>query len=180
MARSIAKTWYVLIFQPILYLSYIISAASTISYPVPSAIRLFNHWSVTSGKGKQSVPQSSEELEVHISPMHIRLDLGIIVQDSGLLSFFEDLLTLQTQYSDQNLVSSETTVDQHLPRRGNRQQRAKPTEQGIFEDPDTHPTVDISPEYLVSNPVSRLTTFFFKYPLKQTHLLEERNFNNHC
>jgi hypothetical protein len=152
MARSITKAWCVSIFQRFLYLSYIISSASTISYPVPSAIRLFNHWSITSGKGKQSVPQSSEELEVHISPMHIRLDLGLIVQDDGLLSFFEDLLTLQTQYSDQNLVSSETTVDQHFPRRG----RAKPTEQGFFEDPDIHPTIDISP---VSNPVSHLTTF---------------------
>ena len=152
-------------FQPLLYLSCIIVfAASTISYPVPSAIRLLNHWSVTSGKGKQSVPQSSEELEVHISPMHIRLDLGIIVQDGGLLSFFEDFLTLQTQYSDQNLVSSETT-DQHSPRRGNSQQRAKPAEQGFFEDLDIHPTVDISPEYLVSNPVSHLSTFL-RYPLK--------------
>ena len=102
----------------------------------------------------------SQSSEVHISPMHIRLDFGIIVQDGGLLSFFEDLLTLQTQYNDQNLISSETTVDQHLPRRGNRQQRVKPTEQGFFEDPDIHPTVDISPEYLVSNPVSHLTTFF--------------------
>ena len=131
-----------------------------ISYPVPSAIRLFNHWSVTSGKGKQSEPQSSKELEVHISPMHIRLDLGIIVQEGGLLSFFEDLLTLQTQYSDQNLASSEATVDQHLPRRGNSQQRVKPAGQGFFEDPDIHPPVDISPEYLVSNPVSHITTFF--------------------
>lgn len=92
--------------------------------------------------------------------MHIRLDLGIIVQDGGLLSFFEDLLTLQTQYSDQNLVSSETTVDQLLPRQGNNQERAKPAEQGFFEDPDIHPTDDISPEYPVSNPVSHLTTIF--------------------
>jgi hypothetical protein len=156
MARSITETWCVTTFQPFLYLSWIISAASTTSYPVPSAIRLFNHWSVTSGKGKQSVSQSSEELEVHISPMHIRLDLSIIVQDGGLLSFFEDLLTLQTQYNDQNLVSSETTVD--LPRRENNHQRAKPAEQGFFEDPDIHPTDDISPEYLVSSPVSHLST----------------------
>jgi hypothetical protein len=147
------------------FLSYIISAASTTAYPVPSAIKLFSHWSVISGKGKQSMPQSSEELEVHISPMHIRLDLGIIVQDGGLLSFFEDLLTLQTQYSDQNLVSSETTVDQHLPRRGSSQQRAKPAEQNFFEDPDIHPTVDISPEYLVYSPVSHLTTLL-RYTLK--------------
>jgi hypothetical protein len=125
------------------------------------------------------VPQSSEELEVHISPIHIRLDLGVIVQDGGLLSFFEDLLTLQTQYSDQNLVSYETSVDQHLPRRGSSQQRAKPAEQGFFEDPDIHPTVDISPEYLVSNPVSHLTTFL-SYPLKQNYLLEEGNINNDC
>ena len=105
------------------------------------------------------MPQSNEELEVHISPMHIRLDFGIIVQDGGLLSFFEDLLTLQTPYSEQDLVSSETIVDQHLPRRGNMQQRAKPTEQGFLEDPDFHPTVDNSPEYLVSNRVSHPTTF---------------------
>ena len=82
--------------------------------------------------------------------MHIRLDLAIIVQDGGLLSFFEDLLTLQTQYSDQNLVSSETTVDQQLPRQGNSQQKAKPAGEGFFEDPDIHPTVDISTEYPVS------------------------------
>lgn len=162
MAGPITKTWCVLLCRPFLYLSYFISAASTTSYPVPSAIRLFKHWSVTSGKGKQSVPQNSEELEVHISPMHIRLDLGIIVQDGGLLSFFEDLLTLQTQYSDQNLVSSGTNVDQHLPRQGNSQQRAKPAEQGFFEDPDIHPT-DISSEYLASNLVSHLTTFL-RYP----------------
>ena len=96
--------------------------------------------------------------------MHIRLDLGIIVQDGGLLSFFEDLLTLQTQYID--LVSSEMTVDQHLPGRENSQQRAKPAEQGFFEDPDIYPTDDISPEYLVTNPVSHLGNFL-RYPLKQ-------------
>ena len=177
------------LFRSFLYFSYIISAASTISYPVPSAIRLLNHWSVTSGEGKQSVAQSNEELEVHISPIHVRLDLGIIVQDGGLLSFFEDLLTLQTQYSNQNLVSSETTVDQHLPRRGNSQQRVKPAEQGFFEDLDIHPTVDISPEYLVSNPVSHLITFFqvpteTKTPLGrrgyQQQLLNVRWFEYQC
>ena len=95
--------------------------------------------------------EGSEGLEAHISPMHIRLDLGIIVQDGGLLSFFGDLLALRTQYSDQDSVSSETTVDLW----GNNQQRAKPTEQDFFEDPD--PTVNIYPEDLVSGPVSRLT-----------------------
>lgn len=99
--------------------------------------------------------------------MHIRLDLGIIVQDGGLLSFFEDLLTLQTQYCDQSLVSSEITFDQHLPGREIRQQGAKPAEQGFFEDPDIYPTDDTSPEYLVSNPVSHLSTFLL-YPLKHT------------
>lgn len=119
------------------------------------------------------MPQSNEELEVHISPMHIRLDLGVIVQDGGLLSFFDDLLTLQTQYSDQNLVSFETTVDQHLPRRGSSQQREKRAEQDFFEDPDIHPTVDISPEYLVSKPVS-LLLLFFKVPTEAKPLLGRR------
>ncbi|KAF8798079.1 hypothetical protein BYT27DRAFT_7203788 [Phlegmacium glaucopus] len=122
--------------------------ASTTSYPVPSAIRLFNQWSVTSSKGKQSVPQGSEELDVHISPMHIRLDLEIIIQDGGLLSFFEDLVTLRTQHSDQDSVSSETTIDQYLSSQGNRQQRAKPTGQ---DDSDVHPIIGISPEDLASN-----------------------------
>ena len=104
------------------------------------------------------MPQSSENLEVHISPIHIRLDLGILEQDGGLLSFFEDLLTLQTQYNDQNLVSSEMTVDQHLPRRESSHLRAKPVEQSFFEDPDIHPT-DGMPECPVSNPVSHLSSF---------------------
>ena len=171
MARSITKTWCVSIFQ-LLYLSYIIFAASTTLHPVPSAIRLFNRWSITSGEGKQSesVPKSNAELEVHISPMHIRLDLGIIMQDGGLLSFFEDLRTLQTEYSDQDLVSSETTFDQHLPRPGNKLQRAKPSEQVFFEDPDIHPTVDILPEDLTSNPVSP-PYYFFKAPLKENTTL---------
>jgi hypothetical protein len=134
------------------------------------------------------VLQSSEELEVHISPMHIRLDLGIIVQDGGLLSFFEDILTLQSQYSDQSLVSSEMTAE-HLPRRENSQQRAKPVEQGFFEDPDIHPADDISPEYHVSNPVSHLSTFYkvpaeTKPPLgrreHQQRLLSARCFEYQC
>ena len=118
------------------------------------------------------MPQSSEELEVHVSPMHIRLDLGIIVQDGGLLSFFEDLFTLQTLYSDKNLVSSEMTVDERLPIRENIQQRARPAEQGFFEDPDIHPTDDISPEYLVSNSVSHFSAFciFYKVPIEKPPL----------
>ena len=101
--------------------------------------------------------QSSEELQVHISAIHIRLDLGIIMQDSGLLPFFEDLLTLQTRYNDQDLVSSQTTLDQHL--QGNTQHREKPLEQVFLEDPDIHPAVEISPEDPSSNPVSHLIAF---------------------
>ena len=135
------------------------------SYPLPPAIRLFSRRSIASDKGKQFVPQSREELEVHISPMHIRLDLGVIMQDGGLLSFFEDILILQTQYSDTDLVSSETTVDQGLSRRENRQQGAKSSGQVFFEDPDIHPTVDISPD-LAYNPVS-YPVAFLRYPLKR-------------
>jgi autophagy-related protein 2 len=98
--------------------------------------------------------------------MHIRLDLGIIMQDGGLLSFFEDLVTLQTQYIYQDLISSETTFDQHSPRSGNKQQREKPSEQVFFEDPDIHPAADILPEDITSNPVSHLIVLS-RYPLKQ-------------
>lgn len=147
--------------QILLYLSYIILAASMTSYPVPAAIRLFKQWSVISSRGMQFVPQVSEELEAHISPIHIRLDTGVIVQEGGLLSFFEDLLNLQTQYSDQDLVSSGTTVDRYLPRQKDRQENSKPTEQVFFEDPDIQPAVDISPE----DPVSHLLSFL-SYPLK--------------
>ena len=81
------------------------------------------------------------------------------MQDGGLLTFFEDLFSLRTRtlYNDQDSISSETTIDQ-LPR------RAK-TEQVHFEDPDIHPTVNISPEDLTSNPVSHLIVFL-RYPLK--------------
>lgn len=98
--------------------------------------------------------------------MHIRLDLGIIMQDGGLLSFFEDLLALQTQNSYQDLMSSETTFDQHSPRSGKNQQREKPSEQVFFEDPDIHPAADISPEDITSNPVSHLIALS-SHPLKQ-------------
>jgi len=109
------------------------------------------------------MPQCSEKLDVHLSPMHIRLDLGIIVQDGGLLSYFEDFLTLQTQYIDQDSVSSETTVDQYLPSRGKNQQREPPTGQ---EDSDIHPTVGISPEDLASNPGKpRQSTTVVKCPM---------------
>lgn len=154
MAHSTPETWCVSIFQVLLCLNYI--SAATTSYPVSSAVRLYNQWFVTSSKAKKSVPKDNEELEIHISPMHVRLDFGIIMQDDGLLSFFEDLLTLQTQHAGQDLVSSETTIDQYLPSQRNKQQRTKPTEHVFYEDPDT---ADISQKDLEPNPVSYLRIF---------------------
>jgi autophagy-related protein 2 len=56
---------------------------------------------------------------VQVAPLNIRLDLEHILQPGGPVSFFEEVLALESRSnSDQDSISSESTVEEHqiLPR----------------------------------------------------------------
>jgi len=59
------------------------------------------------------VIQISESMETNVAPLNIRADIQYLLEQGGPLSFFEDLLPLETPISDRDSFSSEDTVDMY-------------------------------------------------------------------
>jgi autophagy-related protein 2 len=81
-----------------------------------AAVRIIGNRTVTPTQGGAPSDVNFGSVEVQIAPLNIRLDLEHTLQPGGPVSFFEDVLALES--SDQDSISSERTVEEHetLPR----------------------------------------------------------------
>jgi len=67
---------------------------------------------VTSIEGKHRV---FDEMDIQIAPLHVRLDLATLVHPGGILSFFDEILSLETNTDDDRSDISDDTVDDSPP-----------------------------------------------------------------
>lgn len=79
-----------------------------------AAVRIIGNRTLTPAEGGAPTDVSFGSIEVQIAPLNIRLDLEHTLQPGGPVSFFEDVLGLESRSSsDQDSVSSERTVEDH-------------------------------------------------------------------
>lgn len=84
-----------------------------------AAVRIIGNRTAPPTQGEASSDASLGSVEVQVAPLNIRLDLEHILQPGGPVSFFEEVLALESRSnSDQDSISSERTVEEHqiLPR----------------------------------------------------------------
>jgi len=90
--------------------------SSNLSQP---AVRIIGNRIITPTQDESPSDVGFGSAEVQIAPLNIRLDLEYVLQSGGPVSFFEDVLALQSRSgSDQDSISSGRTVEerQTLPR----------------------------------------------------------------
>jgi autophagy-related protein 2 len=87
---------------------------------------------VTSIEGKYRV---FDEMDIQIAPLHVRLDLATLVHSGGILSFFDEFLSLETNTDDDRSDVSDDTVDDSPP-----VQRTGISD--VFESPFSEPVYD--------------------------------------
>ncbi len=67
---------------------------------------------VTSMEGKN---RAFDEMDIQIAPLHVRVDLATLVHSGGILSFFDEFLSLETDTDDGRSDVSDDTVDDSPP-----------------------------------------------------------------
>ena len=79
-----------------------------------AAVRIIGNRTVPPTQGGAPFDVSFGSVEVQVAPLNIRLDLEHILQPGGPVSFFEEVLALESRSnSDQDSISSERTVEEH-------------------------------------------------------------------
>ena len=82
------------------------------------AIRAQGSHITSTGKGKPAKTEVASNLSIHVAPLHIRVDLENMLQPGGLLSFFDELLPLETEVNIDSSISSQITIDEYSSGRG--------------------------------------------------------------